>query len=89
MITRTFTFFTSLLLSPLATISAAEPDVIVYGATPGGFCAAIAAKQYVIVHKLTYATLRERLLAQKQIFDLPVLPALQAVESPQQLCNIL
>ena len=33
----------ALLLVPLATVRAAEADVIVYGSTPGGFCAAIAA----------------------------------------------
>ena len=36
-------FFTALLLAPLAPSHAAEADVIVYGSTPGGFCAAIAA----------------------------------------------
>ena len=34
---------TALLLAPLAAVHAAQPDVIVYGSTPGGFCAAIAA----------------------------------------------
>jgi hypothetical protein len=33
----------ALLLAPLASVFAAETEVIVYGATPGGFCAAIAA----------------------------------------------
>ncbi|MEQ1850315.1 MAG: FAD-dependent oxidoreductase [Chthoniobacteraceae bacterium] len=33
----------ALLLAPLAALRAAEADVIVYGSTPGGFCAAIAA----------------------------------------------
>ncbi len=37
---RTLTFLTALLV---ASLHAAEPDVIVYGSTPGGFCAAIAA----------------------------------------------
>jgi len=32
-----------LLFAPVITLRAAEADVIVYGATPGGFCAAIAA----------------------------------------------
>lgn len=39
----TLTFLTALLLAPLAALHAAEADVIVYGSTPGGFCAAIAA----------------------------------------------
>lgn len=32
-----------LLLTPVIALRADEADVIVYGATPGGFCAAIAA----------------------------------------------
>jgi len=32
-----------LLLAPVIALRAAEADVIVYGSTPGGFCAAIAA----------------------------------------------
>jgi len=40
---HTFTLLTALMLAPLAALNAAEPDVIVYGSTPGGFCAAIAA----------------------------------------------
>jgi hypothetical protein len=36
-------YFLLLLLASLTTLRAAEVDVIVYGATPGGFCAAIAA----------------------------------------------
>ena len=40
---RIVTHITALLLAPLAAICAAQPDVIVYGSTPGGFCAAIAA----------------------------------------------
>ena len=35
--------FIALLLAPLAALRAADADVIVYGSTPGGFCAAIAA----------------------------------------------
>ena len=40
---HTFTLLTALLLAPLTVLHAAEADVIVYGSTPGGFCAAIAA----------------------------------------------
>ncbi len=40
---RPFSLFTALLLAALATLHAEEADVIVYGSTPGGFCAAIAA----------------------------------------------
>ncbi len=36
-------FLAALLLAPLAALHAGEADVIVYGSTPGGFCAAIAA----------------------------------------------
>lgn len=39
----TLTFLIALLLAPLAALHGAEADVIVYGSTPGGFCAAIAA----------------------------------------------
>ena len=35
----------ALLLAPLAALHAAEADVIIYGSTPGGFCAAIAASR--------------------------------------------
>ena len=37
------TILVALLLAPFAQLCAASADVIVYGATPGGFCAAIAA----------------------------------------------
>ena len=41
---RTLTLLVALLFTPLAALYAADdPDVIVYGSTPGGFCAAIAA----------------------------------------------
>jgi len=40
---HTLTLLTALLLAPLASLFAAETEVIVYGSTPGGFCAAIAA----------------------------------------------
>ncbi len=37
------TLLAALLLAPLTALHAADPDVVVYGSTPGGFCAAIAA----------------------------------------------
>ena len=39
-----------------------------------GIAAAVSAKQNLAVQKLPYAALRERLLAQKQVLELPVLP---------------
>jgi hypothetical protein len=59
-----------------------EPTWMILGQS-AGVAAALAVKQNVTVRKLPYATLRERLLAQKQILDLPVLPALQAAETPK------
>jgi hypothetical protein len=41
-----------------------------------GIAAALSAKQNVSVQQLPYPVLRERLLAQKQVLDLPVLPEL-------------
>jgi hypothetical protein len=41
-----------------------------------GVAAALAAKEGVTVQALDYAKLRERLLAQRQVLDLPVLPPL-------------
>jgi hypothetical protein len=38
-----------------------------------GVAAALSAKQNVAVQELPYSALRERLLAQKQVLDLPVL----------------
>ncbi len=53
-----------------------EPTWMILGQS-AGIAAALSAKQKVAVQKLPYPLLRERLLAQKQILDLPVLPALQ------------
>ena len=41
-----------------------------------GIAAALSAKQNLAVQKLPYPALRERLLAQKQVLDLPVLAEL-------------
>ena len=41
-----------------------------------GIAAALSAKQNVAVQKLPYPMLRERLLARKQVLDLPVLAPL-------------
>ena len=54
-----------------------EPTWMILGQS-AGIAAALAAKQGVTVQRLPYPALRERLLAQKQILDLPVLPALPA-----------
>ena len=54
-----------------------EPTWMILGQS-AGVAAALAAKQGVTVQALPYAALRERLLAQKQVLDLPVLPALPA-----------
>ncbi|MGV3660954.1 MAG: FAD-dependent oxidoreductase [Prosthecobacter sp.] len=52
-----------------------EPTWMILGQS-AGIAAALSAKQDVPVQKLPYAALRERLLAQKQVLDLPVLPDL-------------
>jgi hypothetical protein len=52
-----------------------EPTWMILGQS-AGIAAALAAKQNVAVQKLPYPALRERLLAQKQVLDLPVLPEL-------------
>ncbi len=52
-----------------------EPTWMILGQS-AGVAAALAANQNVAVQKLPYAALRERLLAQKQVLDLPVLPDL-------------
>ena len=49
-----------------------EPTWMVLGQS-AGIAAALSAKQGVTVQKLSYPALRERLLAQKQVLDLPVL----------------
>jgi hypothetical protein len=71
------TLLISILLSitPAAGHARESADVIVYGSTPGGFCAAIAAalaaKDDTPVQKVPYPKLRERLLAQGQVLELP------------------
>lgn len=52
-----------------------EPTWMILGQS-AGIAAALSAKQNVSVQKLPYPVLRERLLAQKQVLDLPVLPDL-------------
>lgn len=49
-----------------------EPTWMILGQS-AGIAAALSAKQNVAVQKLPYPALRERLLAQKQVLDLPVL----------------
>jgi hypothetical protein len=52
-----------------------EPTWMILGQS-AGIAAALSAKQNVAVQQLPYPLLRERLLAQKQVLDLPVLPDL-------------
>jgi hypothetical protein len=52
-----------------------EPTWMILGQS-AGVAAALSAKQNVSVQQLPYPVLRERLLAQKQVLDLPVLPDL-------------
>jgi hypothetical protein len=52
-----------------------EPTWMILGQS-AGIAAALSAKQNVAVQKLPYPALRERLLAQKQVLELPVLPDL-------------
>ena len=52
-----------------------EPTWMTIGQS-AGVAAALAAKEGVTVQTLDYAKLRERLLAQRQVLDLPVLPPL-------------
>jgi hypothetical protein len=52
-----------------------EPTWMILGQS-AGIAAALSAKQNFTVQNLPYAVLRERLLAQKQVLDLPVLPDL-------------
>ncbi len=49
-----------------------EPTWMILGQS-AGIAAAVSAKQNLAVQKLPYPALRERLLAQKQVLDLPVL----------------
>ena len=55
-----------------------EPTWMILGQS-AGVAAALAAKQNVTVQKLPYPALRERLLAQKQVLELPVLAALPVI----------
>ena len=50
-----------------------EPTWMLLGQS-AGIAAALSAKQNLAVQKLPYPALRERLLAQKQVLELPVLP---------------
>ena len=52
-----------------------EPTWMILGQS-AGIAAALSAKQNITVQKLPYPALRERLLAQKQVLDLPSLPDL-------------
>lgn len=52
-----------------------EPTWMILGQS-AGVAAALSAKQNLAVQKLPYPALRERLLAQKQVLELPVLPEL-------------
>lgn len=52
-----------------------EPTWMILGQS-AGIAAALSARQNLSVQKLPYSALRERLLAQKQMLDLPVLPPL-------------
>ena len=52
-----------------------EPTWMILGQS-AGIAAAMSVKQNIAVQKLPYPALRERLLAQKQVLDLPVLPPL-------------
>jgi len=51
-----------------------EPTWMILGQS-AGIAASLAVKQNLAVQRLPYPALRERLLAQKQVLDLPVLPA--------------
>jgi hypothetical protein len=51
-----------------------EPTWMILGQS-AGIAAALSAKQNVAVQQLPYPTLREHLLKQKQVLDLPVLPS--------------
>ncbi len=62
-----------------------EPTWMILGQS-AGIAAALSAKQNVAVQKLPYPALRERLLAQKQVLDLPVLPDLPP--EPKGVVNI-
>lgn len=62
-----------------------EPTWMILGQS-SGIAAALSAKQKIAVQKLPYPALRERLLAQKQVLDLPVLPDLPP--EPKGVMNV-
>jgi hypothetical protein len=62
-----------------------EPTWMILGQS-AGIAAALSAKQNLAVQKLPYPALRERLLAQKQVLDLPVLADLPPM--PKGAMNI-
>lgn len=62
-----------------------EPTWMILGQS-AGIAAAVSAKQNLTVQKLPYAVLRDRLLAQKQVLDLPVLADLPA--EPKGAVNV-
>ena len=62
-----------------------EPTWMILGQS-AGIAAALSAKQNIAVQKLPYPALRERLLAQKQVLELPVLPEVKP--EPQGVMNI-
>ncbi|WP_395740393.1 FAD-dependent oxidoreductase [Prosthecobacter sp.] len=62
-----------------------EPTWMILGQS-AGIAAALSAKQNIAVQKLPYPALRERLLAQKQVLDLPVLPDLPP--EPKGVTNV-
>jgi hypothetical protein len=63
-----------------------EPTWMILGQS-AGIAAALSAKQNVAVQKLPYPALRKRLLAQKQVLDLPVLA--KASPDPKTLPGIV
>ena len=62
-----------------------EPTWMILGQS-AGIAAALSAKQNIAVQKLPYPALRERLLAQKQVLELPVLPEVKP--EPRGVMNI-
>lgn len=60
-----------------------EPTWMILGQS-AGVAAALAAGQNVTVQKLPYPALRERLLAQKQVLEIPVLAAPSPGRSPEK-----
>jgi hypothetical protein len=62
-----------------------EPTWMILGQS-AGIAAALSAKQNLAVQKLPYPALRERLLAQKQVLELPVLPEVKP--EPQGVMDI-